>query len=712
MAYDKTIWKDRVVQRPRTYIETANPDGSITHIPSEGTVTEAGTPVNATNLNKIENELYRLGTQDASTSQKGIVQLIDNATSTSTSLVPTANALKVVNDTLSAQLADPAQVTDEPIYLQTDAVEIKFTYGPIDLDSLVVTNTAKTVTYTAGTDYVKTVTGIKRVAGGAIAASATVLCSYSFAQTVKFSRSAEEKTYKVKPYFASRTLSKLRNGTATKIVFLGDSTTEQNATTQGLPNHVGLITTALQAKYPATAVTVYNKGISGNTSVDMFRRCDNDVIDLAPDLVVICTGINDKYNSVSLASFTLHYETMIQAILTTGAEIILRTPNVTNTGPADALLAPFLTVIKGLAIKYNLGLCDVFSVWADFINDGFSNTTDLTQGDKIHPNARGHVVIANEIMKFFEDVDTNYLSVPKPLPQFKMIKLNSSTDIYDFNLTKSTNANCFEDSLTDTGLNTLISHVFYGSGVRMVGLAGTTKGMLIVKVDGVTVNTVDNYNATDIFKNPLVLIEGLPLGWHTLDIINSEGKNPSSSGYGNQPSVLIVNAEANQKLPYKVLKLESLNCVKRGSWIEQTSANYILNFLTSTTTAGDSIEINFRGRFLKLLGMRTTSSGQFNLTIDGVDYGTIDCYAASNTFKNLVSSVGLANTTHKAVITVLSTKNSSSSNYNIQLSAIIVEDTSHVDIISAVDPANPYEGMRYYNTASHVNKTWNGSSWV
>lgn len=63
MAYNKTIWRDRVVSRPRTYRESVNADGSITHIPSEGNISEAGTPVNANNLNKIEDELTRLGTQ-------------------------------------------------------------------------------------------------------------------------------------------------------------------------------------------------------------------------------------------------------------------------------------------------------------------------------------------------------------------------------------------------------------------------------------------------------------------------------------------------------------------------------------------------------------------------------------------------------------------------------------------------------------------------
>lgn len=63
MAYNKTVWKDRVVSRPRTYIETSNADGSITHTPSEGTISEAGTPVNAINLNKIETELMEKSTR-------------------------------------------------------------------------------------------------------------------------------------------------------------------------------------------------------------------------------------------------------------------------------------------------------------------------------------------------------------------------------------------------------------------------------------------------------------------------------------------------------------------------------------------------------------------------------------------------------------------------------------------------------------------------
>lgn len=57
MTYTKTVWKDRIVEKPLTYTLQNNGDGTTTLIPSEGAVTEAGTPITASNLNKIENQV-------------------------------------------------------------------------------------------------------------------------------------------------------------------------------------------------------------------------------------------------------------------------------------------------------------------------------------------------------------------------------------------------------------------------------------------------------------------------------------------------------------------------------------------------------------------------------------------------------------------------------------------------------------------------------
>lgn len=54
MPYNKTKWVDKVVENPRNYTEIINQDGTVTHNPAPGEVVNVGTPVNATNLNKME----------------------------------------------------------------------------------------------------------------------------------------------------------------------------------------------------------------------------------------------------------------------------------------------------------------------------------------------------------------------------------------------------------------------------------------------------------------------------------------------------------------------------------------------------------------------------------------------------------------------------------------------------------------------------------
>lgn len=56
MPYTKTTWADRQVQRPLTFTQTTNADGSITLSPAEGTVTQAGTPITAAILNNLETQ--------------------------------------------------------------------------------------------------------------------------------------------------------------------------------------------------------------------------------------------------------------------------------------------------------------------------------------------------------------------------------------------------------------------------------------------------------------------------------------------------------------------------------------------------------------------------------------------------------------------------------------------------------------------------------
>lgn len=54
MAYTRINFKNQNVEKPRTYAMTDNQDGTVTLVDSFGVVTEAGTPIDATNMNHIE----------------------------------------------------------------------------------------------------------------------------------------------------------------------------------------------------------------------------------------------------------------------------------------------------------------------------------------------------------------------------------------------------------------------------------------------------------------------------------------------------------------------------------------------------------------------------------------------------------------------------------------------------------------------------------
>lgn len=55
MAYEKTIWKDHIVEKPRTYRQIINEDdGTVQLDPAPGDIIQQGTPVNAKNLNHLE----------------------------------------------------------------------------------------------------------------------------------------------------------------------------------------------------------------------------------------------------------------------------------------------------------------------------------------------------------------------------------------------------------------------------------------------------------------------------------------------------------------------------------------------------------------------------------------------------------------------------------------------------------------------------------
>ena len=164
-----------------------------------------------------------------------------------------------------------------------------------------------------------------------------------------------------------------------RVVFAGDSVTDMGSERpvgEGLFDNLGrsyvrVIENMLMAWYPKLNIRITNSGISGNTSKDLLERFDRDVVELNPQWVSICIGINDVWRqfdvpacrdyAVSVEEYEKNLETMILKIRGKVKGIFICTPYYIEPNKSDLMrnrMDEYIKVCKYLAQKYNGELVD------------------------------------------------------------------------------------------------------------------------------------------------------------------------------------------------------------------------------------------------------------------------------------------------------------------------------------------------------------------
>ena len=93
-----------------------------------------------------------------------------------------------------------------------------------------------------------------------------------------------------------------------RVVFIGDSITDCGRRDAFFPlgnGYVSMVANLVTAKYPGLGVDVINKGIAGNTVVDLENRWDLDALGENPDWLSIKIGINDVWKTYARAGHPL-----------------------------------------------------------------------------------------------------------------------------------------------------------------------------------------------------------------------------------------------------------------------------------------------------------------------------------------------------------------------------------------------------------------------
>ena len=166
------------------------------------------------------------------------------------------------------------------------------------------------------------------------------------------------------------------------IIAFGDSLTRGYGTPPG-KNFVTFL-----SEY--TNVPIINAGKTGDTTSDALIRLKSEVLDKKPDIVLVLLGGNDFFEGYSSEVVSANLKIIIKNIKEIGAKVILM-------GGSRQIVPNYEFVFQKLAQDEKV------DGYVPNILGGILFRKDLLF-DNIHPNQRGHEIIAKRILPALEKV--------------------------------------------------------------------------------------------------------------------------------------------------------------------------------------------------------------------------------------------------------------------------------------------------------------------
>ena len=205
--------------------------------------------------------------------------------------------------------------------------------------------------------------------------------------------------------FVSKTLDKLRRGDSVTIVVWGNSVTtgcDLSSQNKGFPQ---VFLKMLKERFPNADIKLKNAGIAGTCTANRLPALEKEVLRFKPDLVTI-----EFVNDMGWPDNTVrnNYSNAIDQIRDIGGEVIIITPHFVTPewmGAGFSLkegtdIRPLIPCLRSIAEEKEVGLADASKKWEHLASEGIPYTTLLLNGLN-HPDSRGHLIFAQELMKFF-----------------------------------------------------------------------------------------------------------------------------------------------------------------------------------------------------------------------------------------------------------------------------------------------------------------------
>lgn len=201
------------------------------------------------------------------------------------------------------------------------------------------------------------------------------------------------------------------------LVMVGDSITACQRiypdNPEGLPadlgnGYVSFVDGLLTACYPSYLIQVDNRGVAGDTVRELKARWQADVLNLKPDWLSVCIGINDVWQQfdgkhegqshVTLAEYEQTLDALLVITRPTLKGLILLTPYFIQPRgePMRTMMDEYGIVVQHLAQKHQAIFVDTQSVFDRVVEQV---PVETLASDRAHLTIRGHMLLARAILQ-------------------------------------------------------------------------------------------------------------------------------------------------------------------------------------------------------------------------------------------------------------------------------------------------------------------------
>lgn len=241
------------------------------------------------------------------------------------------------------------------------------------------------------------------------------------------------------------------------------------------------------------------------------------------------------------------------------------------------------------------------------------------------------------------------------------------------------------------------SFTFTGTSVTWIGNRNVSSGIALVKIDGSSGTEVDLFARPNEIRTPVITLNGLSAGKHTLTIEVTGRKHPEALS-----NAVVVDAFEVQAPVVSHLQETDPDVNFSAGWLQDNGFSWSGGGVATlpdppvggarvTDTAGAKVTLTFRGTSINWSGYRGPNGGIARVQVDAGAATEVDTYSPAARIQEVVfTATGLADASHTLTIESTGQKNAASTGAQI--------------VVDAFDVTTP--GRRYQE--EHVAVTYSG----